>query len=111
MKSFLADAFGVTQLRSSYRQLGAARFWIILVSTLVFIAIGSALSIYAVWPGNCDHSGRKIIGLFRQFYCSPDLLSGGAVELGLFIWLWSMPIIGVIIVAWSWIQHFRRENV
>ncbi|MBU1834588.1 MAG: hypothetical protein KJ834_00935, partial [Alphaproteobacteria bacterium] len=103
--------FRITELRSVYNQLGVARFWILVASTLIYIAIGSALSIYATWPGICDHSGRKIVGFIKQFYCSPDLLSGGVVELGLFAWLWSMPIIGVIGVAWSWIQHFRRKDV
>lgn len=110
VKSFFADAFRITRLRESYQTLGARNFWILMGATLAYIAIGSTLSIMAVWPGSCDHAGRRLTGFVKQFHCSPDLLSGGAVEIGLFVWLWALPTIGIVAVAWSWINHFRRKR-
>jgi len=110
VKGFLADALGITQLRESHDALGRGRFWALMGATLAYIAIGSALSIMAIWPGSCDHEGRRFAGFVKQFHCSPDLLSGGAVEIGLFVWLWSLPTIGIVVVAWSWINHFRRKR-
>jgi hypothetical protein len=110
VKSFLADTFGITQLRESHKELGTRKFWAVMSGTLAYIAIGSTLSIMAVWPGNCDHEGRRLTGLVKRYDCSPDLLSRGAIEIGLFIWLWSMPMIVIVAVAWSWIHHFRRRR-
>lgn len=110
VKTFLADAFGINQLRESHKALGGRNFWTLMGATLAYIAIGSTLSIMAAWPGNCDHEGRRLTGFFKQFNCSPDLLSGGSVEIGLFVWLWSLPTIGIVVVAWSWINHFRRKR-
>ncbi len=110
VKSFLADTFGITELRESHDALGGGKFWTLVGATLVYIAIGSTLMIMAVWPGSCDHEGRRLIGLVKKYGCSPDLLSGGATEIGLFIWLWSLPTIVIVVVAWSWINHFRRKR-
>ena len=79
-------------------------------STLAYIAIGATLMVMAVWPGNCDHEGRGLTGFVKRYNCSPDLLSGDAVEIGLFAWLWSMPTIVIVAVAWSWIHHFQRKR-
>ncbi|WP_194953667.1 hypothetical protein [Sphingopyxis solisilvae] len=110
VKSFLADTFGITQLRESHEALGAGKFWTLMGATLAYLVIGIALMVSAVWPGDCDHSGRRLTGLVKKYNCSPDLLSGGTVEIGLFVWLWSMPTIVVVAVAWSWIHHFRRKR-
>ena len=98
------------QMAGFHRQMGAARFWLTMVGVLAYIGIGATLSFLAVWPGNCDHEGRRLTGFIKQFNCSPDLLSGGAVEIALFVWLWSLPTICIVVVAWSWINHFRRKR-
>jgi hypothetical protein len=110
VKSFLADTFGITEMRESHKALGGAKFWGLVGATLAYIALGSTLAIMAIWPGTCDHSGRRLMGMMKKFGCSPDLLSGGAVEIGLFVWLWSLPTIVIVAVAWSWINHFRRKR-
>ncbi len=110
VKGFLADTFGITQLRESHEALGAGRFWILTGAMVAYTVIGIALMVSAVWPGTCDHEGRRLTGFIKQIGCSPDLLSGGATEIGLFVWLWSMPTIVIVAVAWSWIHHFKRKR-
>ena len=110
MRSFFADVTGFTQLREGYMALGAVRFWAVMAATLAYIIMGTVLAMSANWPGNCDHEGRRLIRLVKEMRCSPDLLGGGVVEIGLFIWLWSMPVVGIVAVAWSWINHYRRKR-
>lgn len=64
----------------------------------------------AEWPASCDHSGRKFIGMVKQAYCSPGLLSGGPMEWGLFAFIWSVPAFLLGLAVWVWIV-LRKKNV
>ena len=88
---------GIPELIQSYRVMGARKFWFSMATTLGWIGLGTWLSMTVTWPGQCDHSGRKIVGLVNQIFCSPHLLDGGLREWMLFVWLWSMP--GVVIAC------------
>ena len=98
------------RLKESHRQLGGPMFWTMLIGTLVYIGVGSWLSIVAAWPGQCDHEGRSVVGIAKEIYCSPDLLGGGAIEIGLFAWLWSLICFPLVAIAWSWINHWKRQR-
>jgi len=101
----------LSDLRESYRVLGGAKFWALISGTISWIAIGVWLMMTATWPGQCDHEGRKLIGHFKQLYCSPDLLSGGLTEYGLFAWLWSMPLFVVGLILWAILRKSRTANL
>ena len=97
----------IRQLKESHGQLGSGRFWLIMVGTVAFILVGGTLIFMANWPTDCEPGGRDLIGTYR---CSPRLLSGNAVDMAAAVWLWSIPTIGVVVVTWSWINHFRRKR-
>lgn len=78
--------------RDAFRQLGWRNSTLLIGGLVAWLAVGIWLMADAHWPGTCDHSGRKLIGLVKTLWCSPDLLAGGPMEIGLFIWTWSMPV-------------------
>lgn len=98
---------GIPELKQSYRQLGPAKFWLMVVVTLSWIFVGAWLAMSAQWQGQCDHSGRKLWGLMKQLHCSPELLSGGAMEIGLFVWLWSMPLLVAGCLIYAFVRKLR----
>ena len=83
---------GIPELKQAYRQMGARTFVLSMAAILAYAGVGLWLMMSATWPGTCDHRGRRIEGLVKELYCSPDLLSGGLPEIALFLWLWSMPV-------------------
>jgi hypothetical protein len=101
---------GIPELKESYRKLGPRNFWLTMSGTIAFIILGAWLSMTAQWAGQCDHSGRGLVGLVKELRCSPDLLVGGPVEIGLFIWIWSMPAIVVGCLAWAIIRKIRTSS-
>ena len=100
---------GISELKEAYRQLGGRKLVLILAATFAWIGIGAWLMMSATWPGRCDHEGRRIVGYVKELYCSPELLSGGAQEIGLFFWLWSMPIGVAGFILFS-LARKRRAN-
>jgi hypothetical protein len=102
---------GVPELKDSYRQLGRRKFLAIIIATVAWIGGGAWFMVMASWPSQCDHEGRKIAGFIKKLYCSPDLLSGGAVEFGLFAWLWSMPALLIGVLIWALARKARNANL
>ncbi len=102
---------GIPELKDSYRQLGPLRFWSLMSGLLIWIVGGASLMMSATWPGHCDHQGRKIVGMIKQLYCSPDLLVGGPLEYGLFLWLWSMPVFVLGFIVYALIKKRRRNSI
>lgn len=86
----------------------------------IFVGTLSALCIWvtgyayftlnAQWSGICDHSGRRIARLVKQLYCSPELLTGGAMEWGLFMFLWVIPAILLGLVVWVALRTTLRRR-
>lgn len=109
---FLADVFGITQLRDGHAALGGLRFWTILGLTLGWIGLWAWLEITATWPGTCDHEGRRLMRFVKELRCSPDLLSGGPREIALFVFLWVIPSVLAGALVWrarfEWRKHSRR---
>jgi hypothetical protein len=93
---------GIPELRASYKKLGGPRFWTIMAGTLIYIGLGTGLMISAQWPASCQPEGHD---LFGAFYCSPQLLSGGPLEIGTFAWSWSMPSFVIFVALWTRLKH------
>jgi hypothetical protein len=91
------------QARDAYRT-NPVLFFGGIIGAFAYAGIGIWLMITATWPDGCDHSGRKLIGMFNKLYCSPDLLGGGAAEWGLFLWLWSLPIGVATFIIWALVK-------
>ena len=106
---FLGDVTGITDLRQGLRQYGAVRFGLMLGAVIAYIIGGVMLMLSAQWSGTCDVEGRKLVGFFKQLGCSPELLTGGAVEIGLFFWLWSGPVIVLGVILWVGLKKFGRK--
>lgn len=94
---------GIPELREGYRQLGALRFWLIIVGVLLYIAAFAWLGVNAAWPPDCHPRARQT---FMLFWCSPTLLHGGWVELTLFAVIWALPVGAAVYV----ILHRRRRR-
>lgn len=92
---------GIPELREAYRQLGAVRFWLIMLGLLTYIGVGAWLSISLHYPlayGSTCHSKCMI----ENYWFSPQLLRhGGLMDYALFAWLWSMPAFVAGVVIWT----------
>ena len=44
------------------------------------------------WTDHCRPEGRNLAHMLSALSCSPYLLDRGWAGLGLFAWLWSMPL-------------------
>ena len=107
---FLADWFGITDLRDHYRAMGnPPLFWTLIVGTIAFIGIFAWLMEAATWPGSCDHEGRRLAGIVKSLGCSADLLSGGPREIGLFVALWTLPAVLMGACFWRLVYEIRRR--
>lgn len=67
-----------------------------------YVTLYTLLSLNAQWPANCVPSGRRWSLVLSSLYCSPGLLSGGAVEWAFFALLWSWPVGLGGFFAWIW---------
>ncbi len=96
--SWLAD----TKIAQSYRTLGPLKFWSLMFGILVWIGIGTWLSISLGWPDRYGFhcSGR---GCFvEDLWYSPRLIAPdhrSLMEITLFVWEWSMPAFVFAFVA------------
>lgn len=86
------------QLAVYNRQIGPVRFWLMTVGTVAFCVGLGTMMFLADWPTDCDPHGHRF-ELLKAYYCSPLLLSGSALEIATFLFLWSIPIgtVGIII--------------
>lgn len=98
---------GIPELKESYRKLGPRLFWGIVVGLLAWLAIGMWLSLSLDWPDaygfHCHGRGCWIDDLWH----SPSLLAAGhrsAMEIGLFIWEWSLPAVIPAALIWRFLK-------
>lgn len=87
------------ELKASYRVLGAARFWLLMLAVLAWIVLGTWLTISLDYPrafGSTCH--RKC--MFENYWFSTELIKHGSIRTyALFAWLWLMPaaVVGTFI--------------
>lgn len=104
------SVIGIPELKDAYRRLGAGKFWASVLGTLAFLGIFIWSVLAAEWPAQCDHGGRKIWPLVNQLRCSPELLSGGPVELILFITLWTLPALFIATLVYRFVKKRRQSG-
>jgi hypothetical protein len=86
------------------------RRWIKIAGGFAYLALGFWLYASASWPGQCDHSGNRGGGWLKRMWCSPELLSGGIIEIGLFFWLWFATLGGLVWIIWPLVERMRRKR-
>lgn len=92
---------GIPELKDSYAQLGAGRFWLIMAGVLTYIGIGAALAITLDYPKAYGSMCRRKC-LIEDYWFSPALLThGNLLDYCLFAWLWSMPAAAIGVILWS----------
>ena len=93
---------GIPEMKEGYGQLGARKFWLLMIGLLAWIGIATWLMISAVWPADCDpfpDTGGRRDRLFSVFVCSPRLLQGGAVEYAALLALYAPMLPAVYLVT------------
>ena len=100
----------MSSLRETWRQMHKPQFWLILLATIGWVALGVWLQMRIGWPDrygfHCSGKSCLIIGLWH----SPALIRGGHWgEYTLCAWLWSMPIGLVALFAWVKLRKRRLK--
>jgi len=102
---------GIPELKESYRKLGAARFWPLMAGTVAWIAVGASLAIALDFP---DAYGSQCHGrgcFFSDLLHSPALLHRHSLaEIGLFLWLWSMPALVIAAFVYAGVRKLRSTK-
>jgi hypothetical protein len=84
-----------------YRRMGPAKFFGMWAVLIAWVALGIYLVRWSNVRTICPDSGRGILQFVKTLACSPALLRGGAMEYGVFVWLWSIPAALVALLLWA----------
>ena len=99
------------QLAAYNRQIGAVRFWLMAVGTVAFCVGLGTMMFLADWPADCDPHDHRF-ELFKAYYCSSRLLSGSAIEIATFMFLWSIPVgTGAVIIYYRLRKSAQAERI
>lgn len=108
---------GIPELRESHRQLGPRRFWTMMLALISLIfgwaALGIWLKTETGWPERYGFHCHGRGCLFVDMWHSPALLSHLDVyQIGLFLWIWSIPLFAIISFLWvRWRKQTRAQDL
>lgn len=99
----------MAQLRNPFRGHTALSLLAALVALIAYLGAGVWLMEAADWTDTCRPEGRKFAYMLSALSCSPYLLDRGWTGIGLFAWLWSLPVFILIVAINAW-RRPRREG-
>ena len=82
----------------------------LLLGIIGYFALGIWLMEAVAWVESCRPQGRNLAYMISALSCSPGLLKQGWPGLGLFAWLWAIPlaiIVGIVLPA---LKRRRRDR-
>ena len=92
----------MSSFRETWRQMHTIKFWVIVLVTVGWIALGAWLHMLLHWPQSYGFHCQGRACLVVELWHSGALLRNHSLaECGMFVWLWSFPafIVGPIVLV------------